>query len=253
MPAALASSQRLARRDGAVLSKRTRTEESATRLRARDLARRTLGAEAETRRRLAESLHDGPVQGLIGLDMVLGAADKAVESAQTGRARELLAEARTLTERSVQQLRDEIVALGPPPSEELSFEEAVRNCLPTWKRRFGIDVVLEAEPLTLSSEMAGELFRLAQEAVTNAGRHAEASAIAIDLRRSGGDVVLRVRDDGRGFGEVDPLGSAQPGHFGIAAMRERAALLYGELEIDSSGRGTDVTVRAPLPGGYAPA
>jgi len=233
----------------AVLLGRTRTTESTSRLRARDLTRRTLGAEAEARRRLAESIHDGPLQELIGLDMMLSAARQATDAGEPERAAQVLAEARKLTERNVESLRDEIVGLGPAAFEELSFEEAVQTCLPTWQRRYGIEVELATERFKLSSEMEGDLFRIVQEAVTNAGRHAHAETVSVHLHRAGKTVELRVSDDGEGFGDVDPLGPVESGHLGLAAMRERAALLYGELRIETSGDGTSVVVRAPLPAG----
>ncbi len=230
----------------AVLVGRMRTTESTGRLRARDLTRRTLGAEAEARRRLAESIHDGPLQELIGLDMMLSAARQATESGDEARAEEILREARGLAARNIESLRGEIVGLGPEAFEELSFDEAVKKCLPVWERRFGIEVELEADQIELSSEMAGDLFRITQEAVTNVGRHAHAETVAVRLLRSAGAIELRISDDGKGFGDVNPLGAAEPGHLGLAAMRERAALLYGELRIDSSEEGTNVIVRAPL-------
>lgn len=229
-----------------------RTSESAGRLRARDLTRRTLGAEAEARRRLAESIHDGPLQELIGLDMMLAASRQASDSDDRTKSDELLGTARELVERNVERLRDEIVGLGPGAFEELSFEEAARACLPAWQRRFGIDVELDAERVELSSEMAGDLFRIAQEAVTNAGRHAGAERISVELRRVGSEVELRVVDDGAGFGSMDPLGPAEPGHLGLAAMRERTTLLYGELRIESSDAGTALIVRAPVAANRAP-
>ncbi|MEX2252665.1 MAG: ATP-binding protein [Thermoleophilaceae bacterium] len=232
----------------AVLLGRMRTTESTGRLRARELTRRTLGSEAEVRRQLAESLHDGPVQELIGVDMMLTAARQANEAGDRKRADEVLGEARALVERNIQHLRDEIVALGPEAFEELSFEEAMRTCLPVWQRRYGIEVELDIEELALSSAMAGDLFRIAQEAVTNAGRHARAEAISVHLRRANGNVELRVCDDGEGFGEGNLLERSAPGHLGLAAMRERAALLYGELRVESSEAGTNVIVRAPLAG-----
>jgi signal transduction histidine kinase len=58
-------------------------------------------------------------------------------------------------------------------------------------------------------------------------------------------VTLEVEDDGRGFGAVDPLGPVEPGHIGLASMRERAEMLGGELAIDSDGRGTCVRIRVP--------
>ena len=66
-------------------------------------------------------------------------------------------------------------------------------------------------------EMAGNLFRIVQEAVLNAGRHADAETISINLRSVNGIVELRVTDNGHGFLNGDPLGSAEPGHLGLAA------------------------------------
>jgi signal transduction histidine kinase len=225
---------------------RLRTTESASRLRARDLSRRTLQSEREARRRVAQSIHDGPVQELIGLDMVLSAAAHATESGEAGRATALIEEARELAERNVRALRDEIVDLGPYAFEELGFGTAIENCMPIWRRRFGFEVMASLERVQLSPEVAGELFRIAQEAVVNAGRHAKADAVSISLRRLGRDVELRVADDGDGFAGRDPLAPGEPGHLGLASMRERAELLEGTLQIVTSARGTKVVVRAPL-------
>jgi signal transduction histidine kinase len=225
---------------------RLRTAESASRLRARGLSRRTIQLEAEVRRRVAESIHDGPVQELIGLDMILTSARKAASEGRDADATRLLDDARELTERNIRNLRDELVDLGPYAFEELGFATAIENCLPIWKRRYGLEVMATLEDLELPPEVAGDLFRIAQEAVVNAGRHAEADAVSMSLRRVDSQLELRVTDNGRGFGEVDPLGPSEPGHLGLAMMRERAEMLGGTLEIETSERGTRVLVRAPL-------
>ena len=223
-----------------------RTAESASRLRARGLSRRSLQAESEVRRRVAESLHDGPVQELIALDMILSAAAKAADE---GRAREssgLIEEARELATRNVRTLRDEIVDLGPYAFQELSFDTAVENCMPVWKRRYGFEVMATIERIELAPEIAGDLFRIVQEAVVNAGRHAQADTVSINLRSVGRLVELRVTDNGHGFMNGDPFGTDAPDHFRLASMRERAELLDGELDIETSERGTRVLVRVPL-------
>jgi signal transduction histidine kinase len=143
-------------------------------------------------------------------------------------------------------LRDEIVDLGPYAFEELSFETAIENCMESWRRRFGFEVTLALEPLKLAPECAGELFRITQEAVVNAGRHAGADTVAIALRAVGEEVELRVVDNGDGFDGDGPLAAPEPGHLGLASMRERAELLDGHLDIESSHRGTRILVRAPL-------
>jgi two-component system NarL family sensor kinase len=225
-----------------------RTSESASRLRARELSRRTMQAESEVRRRVAESIHDGPVQELIGLDMILSAARS---EADEDRVAGLIDEARDLVSRNVRALRDEIVELGPYAFQEIAFSTAIENCLPVWQRRYGFEVRLAIDDIGLSPEMAGDLFRIAQEAVVNAGRHAEASRVEISLRRVRDQIELRVADNGHGFQGSNGIPvlnglSSEPGHLGLASMRERAELLDGELQIESSERGTRVMVLAPL-------
>jgi signal transduction histidine kinase len=158
-----------------------------------------------------------------------------------------MGEAHELASRNVQALRDEIVDLGPYAFQELGYDTAVTNCGPTWKRRYGIELLLQLERIPdLPSEIAADLFAITQEAVSNAGRHAEAKTVSISLRSVDGDVELRVMDDGHGFGDVDPLGPSEPGHLGLASIRERAELLDGELTIDSTDRGAKLVVRVPL-------
>jgi two-component system, NarL family, sensor kinase len=219
-----------------------RSSESASRLRARGLSRRIMHAESEVRRRVAESIHDGPVQELIGLDMILSAAGNETD----GNARQLIDEARDLVSRNVSALRDEIVELGPYAFREITFDTAIENCLPVWQRRYGFEVRLAIERVKLSPEMAGDLFRIAQEGVVNAGRHAEASRVEISLRTVGTNIELRVADNGQGF-DADSTGAqSEPGHLGLASMRERAELMDGALQVESSERGTRVLVLAPL-------
>ena len=119
--------------------------------------------------------------------------------------------------------------------------------MPVWKRRYGFEVMASIERIDLPPEMAGDLFRIAQEAVVNAGRHAAAEAVSLSLRTVDTQVELRVTDNGRGFGHDGPLDSGAPGHLGLASMRERAELLDGRLDIESSELGTRVLVRAPFP------
>ena len=118
-----------------------------------------------------------------------------------------------------------------------------------WKQRYGFEVMLSIERVALPAETAGALYRIAQEAVVNAGRHADAKAVSISLRTVGSEVELRVTDNGHGFDDSDPLVESRPGHLGLASMRERADLLDGRLDIETSERGTRVLVRAPLRSG----
>lgn len=222
-----------------------REAESSARLRARELSRRTIDTESVLRRRLAQSIHDGPLQELSSVELMLASAEQALGRGDVTKGREAVAEARTLTRANIRVLREEIVDLGPHAFEERSFEQAISDCIELWDRRYGLPVKTEIDDEGLRPEVAGPLFRITQEAVANAGKHAGASAISVRLRREGQTIVLEVEDDGRGFGQVDPLGAAEPGHIGLASMRERAEMLDGELAIYSDSSGTCVRIRVP--------
>jgi signal transduction histidine kinase len=226
---------------------RLRTAESTGRVRARELSRRTIEAEGQVRRRLAESLHDGPVQELVSLDMMLDAARRALERGKPERATELIEEARLLTERNIGALRDEMVGLGPYAFDELTVDAALEQCVPMWSRRYGLEIGMTLQRVNLANEACGSLFGIAQEAVVNAGRHSGARNVSITLRSVDGEIELRVSDDGSGFDQgEEPLGPTEPGHIGLATMRERAELIGGRLEIRTSPKGSTVIARVPL-------
>jgi signal transduction histidine kinase len=225
---------------------RLRMAESTGRVRARELSRRAIEAEAVMRRRIAESIHDGPVQELVSLDMMLDVARRALERDDPARAQEMIEEARILAERNIGALRDEIVALGPYAFDELTIDVALEQCVATWSRRYEVEIGLTLERIKLVNEACGSLFGIAQEAVINAGRHAQAKQVSITLRTVDDEIELRVSDDGTGFdsGE-EPLGPNEPGHIGLATMRERAELIGGRLEIRTGHKGSTVIARVP--------
>ena len=221
--------------------------ETAGRLRAQELSRRTIVGEDEVRRHVADFIHDGPVQELIGLDLILQGATRATERGDAGRATELINQARELAEGNIHALRDEIVSLGPYAFEELSFEIAVERCIPLWRRRYTCEVTVDAH-IELEPHVANDLFRITQEAVANACKHGESDHVHVTLERDGPDAVLRIVDNGKGFGDVEPLGQHEPGHIGLASMRERTELLSGSIEVTSEPGRTEVCVRVPLGG-----
>lgn len=225
---------------------RLRTLESASRMRARELSGRATRSEAEVRRRVAEAIHDGPVQELIGLDMVLSTMGSELERSNPARAAELLADARLIAARNIEVLRDEMVDLGPHGLDQVTLEVAIETCVPTWNRRYAVDVEVDVDPVKLAPEVAGELFRIAQEGASNAGRHSRGNRVAISLRRTAGGVELTVADNGSGFGGFDPRSDSEPRHLGLASMRERAELLGGTFEIRSSENGATIVTRVPI-------
>jgi signal transduction histidine kinase len=221
--------------------------ETAGRLRAQELSRRTIVGEDEVRRHVADFIHDGPVQELIGLDLILQGATRAAERGDQARSSELIRQARDLAAGNVRALRDEIVNLGPYAFEELSFEIAVERCIPVWQRRYACDVSVDAD-IELEPQVANDLFRITQEAVANACKHGEARRVEVKLERDGDETILYVIDNGKGFGDIDPLGPYEPGHIGLASMRERTELLRGKLQIETRPGRTEVSVRVPVGG-----
>jgi signal transduction histidine kinase len=177
--------------------------------------------------------------------MMLDTARRALERDNPERATELIEDARLLTERNIGALRDEIVGLGPYAFDELTLDVALEQCVPTWSRRYGLEIGMTLERMNLVNEACGSLFGIAQEAVINAGRHAHAKLVSITLRTVDGEVELRVSDDGTGFEGETPLGPNEPGHIGLATMRERAELIGGRLEIRTGPRGSTVIARVP--------
>jgi two-component system NarL family sensor kinase len=230
---------------GALFAGRLAATQANARIRASELTRRTIEAGYEARREVAQSLHDGPVQELASADMKIEGALNASARGDHERTKVLLGEAREVVERNIAALRDELIALGPMAFDELSFQEAVERCTPMWQRRYDIAIGTDFVRLDMPNEVCGALFGIAQEAVANAGRHAAATRVDLRLRAVDGVVELRIRDDGKGFGNTSPLGAREPGHLGLASMRERAAIAGGELAIDSSDGGTLVLVRVP--------
>ena len=190
------------------------------------------------RRRVAETIHDGPVQELIGLDMILASARKAASEGRGDDATRLLDDARELTERNIRTLRDELVDLGPYAFEELGFATAIENCLPIWKRRYGSRCWPRIDDLDLPPEVAGDLFR------HRAGGRGQRRPARRGRRR----LALAAHAWTRGSSCASPTtatasarwtrsGRREPGHLGLAMMRERAELLGGTLEIETSERG----------------
>jgi signal transduction histidine kinase len=221
--------------------------ETAGRLRARELSRRTIAGEDEVRRDVADFIHDGPVQELIGMDLLLQGATTAVDRGDIERAKELIVRSRELAAGNVRALRDEIVNLGPYAFEELSFEIAVERCIPVWHRRYDCTVTVDAY-VDLEPQVANDLFRITQEAVANACKHGEADNVHVTLDMNNGFADLRVTDNGKGFGDLQPRGPHQPGHIGLAGMRERTELVDGTLDITSEPGKTVVHVRVPIGG-----
>jgi len=196
-------------------------------------------AVLEERQRLARELHDTVSQELFALAMMLGAT-RAILPEDSGDAREQLSRAEEVARRAQASMRGLIRALRPVELGSRSLAAALEGLLDEVAERQGIAVDLQVQgqdPLPAGIEDA--LFRIAQEAVSNAVRHGEPTRIAVTLRRGESDLGLTILDNGRGF---DPA-TAQA-HIGLGSMRERAAEIGGQLAIQSRpGAGCTVHLR----------
>lgn len=199
-----------------------------------------LRAQEEERARVARDLHDEVNQSLTGLLLRLEAAREAAPPELEAE----LDETKALANQAMNELLSLARQLRPTALDDLGLAAAVGGQVEQL-RRGEVEAEFEAEGAfsDLGDDAQLVVYRVAQEALSNAARHSGAARVTVRLRRSpGGGVELEVGDDGRGFA----FDEAERG-LGIAGMRERALLVGGELTIESrSGEGT--TVRLTLPG-----
>ncbi|MES5823125.1 sensor histidine kinase [Streptomyces sp. RG80] len=199
--------------------------------RAASSARALLAQEAE-RRRIAQELHDEVGQSMTAILLGLKrAADEA-----EGPWRDELLQAQEITRDSLDEVRRLVRRLRPGVLEDLGLVSALTSLTTEFATHTGLDLerCFDAGLPVLDQETELVLYRVAQEALTNAARHAEAARVEVSLRHAGGTVVLAVTDDGRG------IGMAREGA-GIRGMRERALLIGAALEVTSRPRaGTQV-------------
>ena len=206
-------------------------------------------AREDERRRLARDLHDGPAQtlaaALFGVDLAVGALDRAPATA-----REELLAARALVRDALDDVRALMAGLRPRLLEERGLVVAL-NALAAMPPLWGTEVSVETQGIGAEERLPAEvelaLFRIAQEAVSNARRHGAASHAQVSLTVKRGVAELRVVDDGRGF-LCEPGIALPAGGEGLPGMHERAELLGGTLRVESApGAGTRIAVMLPLP------
>jgi signal transduction histidine kinase len=208
----------------------------------------TAGQEEE-RRRLARELHDDTLQSLIALNQRIQLAGLATNDPQAAAS---LEELQQLTEQTIKNLRRLTRALRPIYLEDLGLVSALEVLARETADLSGIPVDFRrtGEPRRLTPQAELALFRMAQEALNNIARHAQAGRAGLEILYNVEDVTLHVRDDGRGFIPPEsPAELAPLGHFGLLGIQERAELIGARLEILSEpGAGTEITIVCPQPG-----
>jgi two-component system sensor histidine kinase UhpB len=217
------------------------------------LAAQVIMAQEEERRRVARELHDEAGQALtaviIGLERGLASMPETYAADLPVQPRQLISNLRDLAAQTLDEVRKLALELRPSVLDDLGLVAALRQYVRATEERSGLAAQLlvvgwdESEAARLPAEVETALFRIAQEALTNAIRHARATSVQVRLRRTPHQATLEVRDDGIGLGAAPSDGE----HLGMFGMRERARLLGGEfIATPVSPRGTLVQVSVPL-------
>lgn len=201
---------------------------------------------ADERRRLAAEIHDTIAQGLTGiiaqLQVVANAPDLDIARTHLGRASDL-------ARHSLGEARRSVHNLAPVALENDGLPEALKNTVAEWGERTGVRAgfTVTGTAEQLHDEVSATLLRIAQEALSNASRHARAARVGVTLTFLGDEVILDIRDDGQGFDPLDLPERTRTGGFGLDGMRARAERIAGSLAVESEpGHGTALSARVPL-------
>ena len=212
----------------------------------RDLANRLVQAQEAERRRIAEGLHDLIGQNLTALGIDLQALKQRLQSGGDLISGPRIDAMAALVETTIDAIRDVMTDLHPPALEEFGLVPAVRWHAAQFAKRTAMKVVthVQGKERRLAPDTELALFRIMQEALTNAAKHSGGTAIQVRIDYADG-VSLTVADDGSGFPEREGARAARRGGFGLPTMRERAEAIGGRLRIEFPDQGTRLVVEVP--------
>lgn len=202
----------------------------------------------EERARLAREVHDTLAQGFVGISSQLDVVEMSLPQ-DADPARGYLDLARRMAHHSLTEARRSLMDLRAAALDDQDLGAALESGARLWTEGSGVDVevAVTGETSRLPEEIAHHLLRIAQEAVTNALKHAHPGKVTLKLHSDAHRLSLRIRDNGCGLDRED-LFAPRNGHFGIIGMQERAARLGGKLRLTSEpGQGTLVDVEVPVP------
>jgi signal transduction histidine kinase len=214
------------------------------RARVRRLAAQVISAQDEERARVARELHDSTAQILTAVMLQLGAAARESDSAALS---DRIATLRELAAEALEEVRSLSHTMHPRILDDLGLAAALEWLGRQARSQTSLDVQVSVPDKDgfVPAPLASVLYRVAQEALRNAVRHADAHTLHLRLRNEHDAAVLEVEDDGHGF-DVRSAEERRPG-MGLFSMRERVALVNGRLTVTSTrGRGTRVVATVPL-------
>lgn len=212
----------------------------------RQLYVRLANVEDDERRALHAELHDQVGANLSALRLQLDVAASLLSRNDASSAERHLGDARAVAAETIAMARDLMAGLRPPALDDFGLVAALRTLAESLSSRLNLQIDVAGDDVTPrpGSLVESSLFRIAQEAVMNAARHASATRVAVAFAERDGRVILTVRDDGVGF-DLDAPG-IDSDHWGLKSMRERARAIGGMLHVESApGAGTRVTAEVP--------
>ena len=212
----------------------------------RCLSGRLIAAQDDERRRLAREMHDGFGQDLVAAKMVLDRINLSDDCPEWSK--EASADASSLLDSAIQQVRSMSHLLHPPMLDEVGLKSALEWYLDGLAKRSGIEISIDITPTNfprLTPDLETTVFRIIQEALTNVFRHSGATAAWVTVAEAQGQLVFSIRDNGKGISEKvmefrpDRIG------VGIGGMRQRVKEVAGDLHITNANPGTVVEVTIP--------
>lgn len=214
--------------------------------RKQDFGLKIIEAQEEERKKLSREIHDGPAQMLANVMMRSDLIDRIYRERGGDEAIIEIRNLKVMVRNALYEVRRIIYDLRPMALDDLGLVPTLRKYLQTtedYNHGIQMTFINLGEEKRLPSDMEVALFRLVQESIQNALKHAEPKSIQVKLSMTKEMVIVMVRDDGIGFdSDVQKAGS-----FGLMGMKERVELLEGEMTIDShQGIGTLVSVKVPL-------
>ncbi len=212
------------------------------------LLRRTNAAIESERNRIARDLHDGPVQGVSAASLSLEAALLMIKAGDTERGLEVLGKIREELTLEADALRRLMSGLRPPVLEERGLIPALQETVHKFGQEFRVHTEFTGSvPSTLPDDIETLAYRVVQEALSNAGKHADAVSVLVSVAADDTSMRIEIQDDGAGFESDQAREFLKMGRVGLASMRERVELASGTFVVRSSpGRGTHITATLPL-------
>jgi two-component system, NarL family, sensor histidine kinase DegS len=220
----------------------------------RRLSRQILSAQEDERKKISRELHDVIAQTLTGINVRLASLKKGA-SANTKDLDQNIARTQRLVEQSVNIVHRFARQLRPTVLDDLGLIPALHTFMKGFRKQTGMQVSLSAfaDVEQLIGERRTVLFRIAQEALNNVNRHAQASGVQVKIQKLDGAICMTVKDNGKGFPADYTLHSKKNKRLGLLGMRERLDMIGGKFTVTSApGKGTCVRAQIPLIDGTPP-